>query len=72
MIAATLSIIPVAFLYLLMGIVLVVLSGGRDPLPFGPGWLLVGWPVAAVVAVAAVVYVYVVGPLATKIDESGL
>ena len=71
-IAQALSIIPSVFLYLLMGIVLVVLSGGRDPLSFGPRWLLVGWPVAVVVAVAAMVFVYVVSPVAIKIHESVL
>ena len=32
-----------------------ILVGGRDPLDFGPAWVIVAWPVVAIVAAVGLV-----------------
>lgn len=53
MIETLLTVLPLVFLYLLVGIVVAIPLGGRDPLDFAGPRVVLGWPVVLFVAAVA-------------------
>lgn len=53
MIETLLAVFPLLVAYVLIGIVATALTGGRDPLSFGPPIVVVAWPVVLLVAAVA-------------------
>jgi len=44
------SLFQLMMLYSLAGVAVTILVGGRDPLDPAPAWVIVAWPVVAIVA----------------------
>jgi len=59
MIDLLLQLLPLAIIYGLVGMVVTMLVGGRDPLDAGPAWVIVAWPVVAIVAAVGTVALWV-------------
>lgn len=39
------GLIGLFFIYIIVGTVVTAILGGRDPLSFGPAWVIILWPV---------------------------